>query len=145
MNDLIEKWFPKIKGKDYKIIEIKNLNDFNCVAYSLDIYNKWIWTNESDWPHNEIPRNLGINGFKKLYNLYGYEDCFSIMYEENYEKIAFYSLNGKPTHACKQYGNIWRSKLGPSILLEHQLDWLCGDSHGEYGEIEFIMKRLKNN
>jgi hypothetical protein len=38
----IESWFPNIIGKDFKIFETKG--DFNCVSYSLDIYDSWMWT-----------------------------------------------------------------------------------------------------
>jgi hypothetical protein len=32
----IEFWFPNIKGKNFKIFKVSG--DFNCVSYSLDIY-----------------------------------------------------------------------------------------------------------
>ena len=38
----IELWHPKLKGKNYKLIKInKNLNDFNCIAFVLDDYDRW--------------------------------------------------------------------------------------------------------
>jgi len=37
--------------------------------------------------------------------------------------------------------NIWRSKVG-NFILEHQLDWLCGDTEDDYGEVVFIMKKI---
>ena len=36
---------------------------------------------------------------------------------------------------------MWRSKLGVSVIIEHDLDWLCGDSDDAYGQVSFIMKR----
>jgi hypothetical protein len=134
----IEFWFSNIRGKYFNIIKVSG--DFNCVSYSLDIYDGWMWTNTELWPQ-EIPRSLGIEGFKKLYNLYDYTECYNSQYEEGYDKIAFYSKNGIPKHACKQFGKVWRSKLGPSVIIEHQLDWICGNGVDEYGEISFIMKR----
>lgn len=135
----IEYWFPNIIGKDFKIF--KSNGDFNCVAYSLDIYDRWIWTNTEFWPHDKIPRNSGLNGFKELYKLHGYEECDNSLYEVGYDKISFYSKDGYPVHACKQFKNKWRSKLGPSVLIEHELDWLCGHYENAYGEVSFIMKR----
>lgn len=32
----IESWFPNIVDNDFKIFKVNG--DFNCVAYSLDIY-----------------------------------------------------------------------------------------------------------
>jgi hypothetical protein len=40
---------------------------------------------------------------------------------------------------------MWRSKLGPSVIIEHELEWLCGDSDWAYGGVSFIMKRKKLN
>lgn len=135
----IESWFSSIRGKKFKII--KASGKFNCVAYTLDFYEDWVWTNEKTWPHNKIPRDSGIGGFRSLYQLHGYIECNTSDLEDGYEKIAFYSKNGEPTHASKQFGKMWRSKLGISYIIEHELDWLCGYGDDEYGEIEFIMKR----
>ncbi len=137
----IESCFSNIRGKDFRIF--KSNDTFNCVTYSLDIYHEWVWTNEKAWPYNEIPRNSGINGFKKLYEMYNYIECNNPSYEEGYDKIAFYSKNGRPEHACKQFGNMWRSKLGSSYIIEHELDWISGNGTWEYGRVEFIMKRKK--
>jgi hypothetical protein len=65
----IESWFPNIIGKDFKIFETKG--DFNCVSYSLDIYDGWMWTSSELWPYDKIPRNSGLNGFKELYKIHG--------------------------------------------------------------------------
>lgn len=140
----IESWFSNIRGKDFNIIKVDG--DFNCVSYSLDIYDGWMWTSSELWPYKEIPRDSGINGFKKLYNQYGYIECYNSGYEEGYDKIAFYSHGEYPSHGCKQFGEVWRSKLGPSpIIIEHQLEWLCGSGEDEYGEVNFIMKRKTRN
>lgn len=92
----IESWFPNITGKDFKIF--KSNNKFNCVAFSLDLYDDWIWTNEKTWPYDKIPRNSGLNGFKRLYEINGYEECYDDSFEISYDKIAFYSKDGRPTH-----------------------------------------------
>lgn len=54
----IESWFPNIVGKQFKIF--KSSIKFNCVAYTLDFYDDWIWTNEKTWPYDKIPRNSGM-------------------------------------------------------------------------------------
>jgi hypothetical protein len=100
-----------------------------------------MWPSSELWPYDKISRNLNIDGFKKLYNLYGYQECDSDKYEEGFDKIAFYSKYDEPTHACKQFGNMWRSKLGCSVIIEHELEWISGNTDDAYGEVVFIMKR----
>jgi len=68
-------------------------------------------------------------------------ECHDSSYEEGFEKIDFYSKSNIPTHACKQFGNMWRSKLGASVIIEHELDWLCGYTNDTSDEVSFIMKR----
>jgi len=134
----IEQWFPNIIGKPYKIIN-SNFN-FNCVAFTLDIYDDYVWTTEKSWPYEIISRQLSVENFKKLYELYGYEECLDYLYENEYEKIAFYAKNNQPIHAAKQVDNAWKSKIS-NLIVEHELDWLCGNTQYAYGDIVFIMKR----
>lgn len=142
----LEYWHPNLIENPYIIIKIFDTDDendkFNCVSYSLDVYDKWIWTNEPSWPI-DIPRNLKIDSFKLLYNKYGYVECNNGDYEVGFDKIAFYIKNNNPSHASKQYGNMWRSKIG-SVILEHQLEWISGNDGDNYGYVEFIMKRKKD-
>ena len=137
----IEKWFSNIVGKPYNIIKTFTFDEniFNCVSYTLNISTDWMWTNDPTWP-KEIPKNLGIVSFKMLYEKYGYNICESDSYERGYDKIAFYAKGDVPLHAAKQYEHIWRSKINTTIV-EHELDWLCGNGEYEYGDIVFIMKR----
>jgi len=135
----LESWHPKLKGKDYNFYKVTG--DFNCIAFTLDIFDGWMWTNTTLWPHETIPRNSGVDGFKRLYEIYGYVPCIDGSYEPGFEKIAFFTKDGYPTHASKQFGKIWKSKLGPSVILEHQLDWISGYSEDDYGDVEFFMKR----
>jgi len=98
----IESWFPNIIGKEYKVFEVEG--DFNCVSFSLDITDGWMWTSTELWPYKTIPRNSGLEGFKKLYKIYGYQECNNADFEIGYDKIAFYSKEGNPTHVAKQFG-----------------------------------------
>jgi len=36
---------------------------------------------------------------------------------------------------------MWRSKLGISFIIEHELEWISGDTEDAYGQVVFIMKR----
>ena len=69
----IEDWFPNIVGEQFEI-SVSNF-DFNCVAYTLDIYDDYVWTTEKSWPFQVVPRIANIFNFKKLYEFYGYEEC----------------------------------------------------------------------
>ena len=135
----IENWFPNIIGKSFKITK-SNFN-FNCVAFTLDIFNDYMWVTEKIWP-KQLPRKLNIESFKLLYELYGYKECFDDSYDKAFDKIAFYAKNNQPLHAAKQFGNIWKSKIS-NLIVEHELDWLSGNSYDSYGDIVFIMKRKK--
>lgn len=136
----LENWFPKLIGKNYKIITYPDKRDYNCVSFSLNLYDRWLWTNESCWIPS-IPRDLKIQSFILLYEYYGYEICNNHLYEANYDKIAFYHKNNEPMHASKQFNNMWRSRINYGII-EHELDWLCGFNKDSYGEISFIMKKI---
>jgi hypothetical protein len=57
-----------------------------------------------------------IENFKKMYNFYGYEICEDYSYENDYEKIAFYVKNNIPTHAAKQFNNLFLRLLHPIFL-----------------------------
>lgn len=142
INKEIENWFPKIIGKPYKIISVFDTNDdFNCVSYTLGIYDYWIWTNEDNWI-SSIPRNLKVESFKLLYEYFGFEECDDIYLESGFTKIVFYAKNGYPTHAALQNGDMWRSRCG-YYIIEHDIDWISGNGKDEYGDVVFIMKKKK--
>jgi hypothetical protein len=114
--DSIEVWFPKIIGKNYKIIKELSIDEsekFNCVSFSIDVFDDWIWPNES-W--QGLPRNLGIDGFKMFYEKHGYLESSDSSFDPEYDKVAFYSKNNIPTHAARQFGNMRRSKMSNFIL-----------------------------
>jgi hypothetical protein len=137
MNFELEKDFPNLFNNNYKIINVSNPEEYNCHAFSLNILDMWCGSSERSWPSN-IPRNPILENYIKYFNLYGYILCDSLDYEENYDRIAIYVNSGYVTHSCRQFGNMWRSKLGPCDILEHKLDWISGDI---YGNVECVMKR----
>ena len=136
-NKDLEFWFPNIIGKSYKISV--STWDFNCVAFTLGIYDDYVWNTEKSWP-SSVPRDLKIENFRKLYEFYGYKECVDFSYEKKYEKIAFYAKNNQPLHAAKQFNDIWKSKIS-NLIVEHELKWLCGNTTDAYGDIVFIMKK----
>ena len=134
----IESWFPNIIGKSYKMPQVDE-RDYNCIAFTLDIY-KWTWPSQKSWP-KDIPRNPRLKSFELFYNKHGYVDYnMNHSYEKGFDKIAIYTKEGVVTHACKQFVNSWRSKCG-RFIIEHQLDWLCGNTPDAYGDVSLIMKK----
>ena len=62
----------------------------------------------------------------------------------DFEKVALYVDNdNNVTHAAKQYKNRWRSKLGASVVIEHELDWISGFDYDNYGKVGIILKRKR--
>ena len=140
----IEKWHPKLKGKDYKIIQTNEiLEDFNCIAFVLDIYNEWYGSSTKNWTLN-INRVPILENYIKYFKTFGYDICDNDKYVDGVEKIAIYiDENKRVTHAAKQFNDKWRSKLGGSVIIEHKLEWLSGYDADNYGEIGVIMERNK--
>ena len=145
----LNKLFPNLPSNySFKSLTKEESLLFNCIAYTIDSYDKWIWVNEKDWTWQNVPRILSVNNFKTLYNFYGYEECHSFLYEANYDKIVVYSIQDIPRHACKQHGDIWKSKIGEMpIILIHELSWLVNNNIKDryaYGDIAFVMKKRIN-
>lgn len=139
----VEIWHPKLTGKNYKIIKSNyNSLDFNCIAYSLDIFDRWCGASEKSWPYDILSRSSKLDNYIKYYNLSEYNVCDNDKYEFGYDKVALYVDNSNyVNHASKQNENMWRSKLGESFIIEHELEWLTGFDADNYGNIGVILKR----
>jgi len=114
---------------------------YNCIAYAAGITNRKWWPNflpDFYWPP-DAPKVNSINSFITAFAALGYEVCDDGDYETGFEKVAFYTRNGVPTHAARQIGpNKWQSKLGSWYDIEHQKDAV---SSGDYGRMDTFMKR----
>jgi hypothetical protein len=148
MDIKIEKWHPKLLGKDYKIIDTdKILEKFNCVSFSIDLYDDWSGSSEPSWrtgydPPSEIDRSTKLENYIKYFKIFGYDICDNEEYEEGFEKIAIYvDEKNNFKHVARQFVNKWRSKLGGYKIIEHELEWLTGYDADNYGEIGSILKR----
>lgn len=141
----IENWHPKLVGEDYKILKSpnKNIGDYNCFAYVLDIYDEWHGPTTGSCPIDKIKRSSRIDNITDYFKIFGYELCDNGEYEKDFDKIAIYVKKGFVTHVSRQYANKWRIKLGPGYLIEHELKWLTGYDAENYGDIGAIIKRSK--
>lgn len=137
---ILEKWHPKLQNKNYKIIPTKDLDKFNCFSFVIDIFDDWSGSSTKIW-HNPNNRYATAKNYIEFYSTYGFQVCDNELFEDGYDKIALYEKDNFITHACKQFNNMWRSKLGCNVIIEHELEWLSGTVSENYGEIVAIMKR----
>lgn len=139
----IKLWHPKLKDKDYKIIQYDViLDDFNCIAFALDIYTYWCGTGFPSWPYEKISRIPVLDNYIKYFKMFNYEMCDNAKFENGLNKIAIYiNRRNRVIHVAKQFNDKWRSKLGGSVIIEHELEWLTGYDAYNYGEIGAFMKR----
>ena len=84
-------------------------------------------------------RRARFLAFRDAFATLGYVICDHEQLEPGYEKVALFTLAGKPKHAARQLNNgRWTSKLGPMEDIEHALHDLTGMV---YGSVVMILKR----
>ena len=130
--------FPNTINDPLNKTSDKNKN-YNCIAWSLGIDNKWYWPNQDAfWPINTMEET--VDAFRELYYFHNFEECDNSKHETGYLKIAlFVNANDIPTHASRQLENgNWTSKLGQDIDVEHTLDSI---SNGFYGNPKVFFKK----
>lgn len=80
----IENWHPKLKNEKWKIIETdKNLDNFNCFSFVIDIYDDWSGSSSKIW-HNPSNRYSTISNYIYFYSTYNYKECDNYSYEYNF-------------------------------------------------------------
>jgi hypothetical protein len=144
----VKKWietdYPHLKSTGYEVTSPDTI-DYNCVAWAMEETDSWWWPNpesESYWPPN-VPRKETLEAFIQTFAIFGYQVCENSDLEKDFQKIAIYVLNAKPTHVSRQLdkGN-WTSKLGSNEdIIHHTLEGLESE---KYGEVITIMKRKIN-
>jgi hypothetical protein len=141
VREWLESDYPNLKSNGYEITSPDTI-DYNCVAWAMEETDTWWWPipeDESYWLPN-VPRQETLEAFIRVFTIVGYQVCFSPVYETNFQKIAIYVLNEKPTHVARQLDNgKWTSKLGSNEdIIHHKLEALEGE---KYGKVTTIMKR----
>jgi hypothetical protein len=113
--------------------------DYNCIAWAAGDDEKAWWPGHLYWPTNrvdETPENF-VQAFKTL----GFKLGKGFGDPKNVERLAFYAINGVPTHAARQLeSGEWTSKLGKMWDISHELGALEG---GIYGQVAFYMHRKR--
>jgi hypothetical protein len=134
--------FPGLRGQQFEVTSPKD-DDYNCIAWAAGDNHNWWWpsSNEEDhWPEG-VARVETLNAFRDAFAAIGYVECPHDQLEAGYEKIAVFSLAGKPKHAARQlHTGLWASKLGPMEEIEHALHDLTGLV---YGSVVLVMKRRR--
>jgi predicted aldo/keto reductase-like oxidoreductase len=105
---------------------------YNCIAWALGHVDKCWWPHQDAcWPLT-CPEEVTIPAFQAVFKIFGYEPCKDGQLENDYEKIALYAKENKPTHAARQLGNgRWTSKCGQNVDIEHDLRELEGKTYGQ--------------
>jgi hypothetical protein len=87
--------------------------------------------------------DMNIQSFIEAFAQMGYAVCADGGLEEGYEKIAFYALEGEPTHGARQLSSgRWTSKLGYEEDIEHSSEHdVEGSGANRYGEVHTYMRR----
>lgn len=119
---------------------------YNCIAFAAGDTENWWWpageaqSGDVYWPA-DAPNEETLEALEATFASLGYEGCDDDHFEEEYEKIAFYSKQNVPTHATRQgpSSGAWLSKLGEDVDIEHERsDSLEGPL---YGYVARHMKR----
>ena len=117
---------------------------YNCIAWAAGESHRW-WSPMIGyyWPPI-VPRTNSVEAYVQAFGTIGYIPCddnerFAPLHEADHIRIALYALNGVPKHAARQIDvQIWTSKMGSNIDIEHTLTGLEGPF---YGTVQKILKK----
>lgn len=140
----VREFFSNIDCTHWEIKSPKTPS-YNCIAFAFSDIQHWWWPSKfSYWP-SKVRRDVSIEAFQDLLNLYGFTPCALDNSENDFPKIALYAKNGIPTHMARQTDKrAWVSKLGSFVDIEHNsLDCLCGTGRNEYGEVVLVAKKVE--
>lgn len=136
----IRKSFPRLGATDLRVTSNPD-DQYNCIAWAAGDATQWWWPADfKHWPAG-VPREVTIDAFVRAFQTVGFIICNSPDAVADYEKIAIYIKNGRPTHAAFALsdGTWWGSKLGTSHDIEHRT--MHGVGGAVYGEPGVYMQR----
>lgn len=136
----LEQKFPNLAIMPYEVTS-PSTRKYNCIAWAAGDNKKFWWPKGYYWPEG-IAREETLECFIEAFESLGYTTCDNGELVEGVEKIAFYSKDGKPTHAARQLENgKWTSKCGAYIDISHTLNGVCGEI---YGQVSGFMERERD-
>ena len=123
---------------------------YNCIAWALGFNHVRLWPDHVAatfvWPRPK-PAVVTVQEFTDVFALFGYE-LDRLGFEQGYEKIALYLVDGEPEHAARQNAitGQWTAKLGGGvdILQDHLRDFPFYDPYygcSYYGDPIHYYKR----
>jgi hypothetical protein len=125
--------FPNLEADGYEETSPAT-GQYNCIAWAVGVSSQWWWPDPNGaypWPEG-IPRAVTVEAFLGAFATLRYQSCESAELETGFEKVALYSLDGKPTHAARQLPDgRWTSKLGKYLNITHALSALEGPVYGQ--------------
>src|SRR5262245_54173429 len=130
---MIHALFPNLVAEGFRETSPENPL-YNCIAWAAGRDDEWWWPDASGisfWPE-DVPRVESVEAFLVACGTLGYQSCTHGSLNDQYEKIAIYVRDGKPTHAARQHADgTWSSKLGQWIDISHTLFGLDGPAYGQ--------------
>ena len=140
MTPILKSAFPNLETEGYQETSPAS-GKYNCIAWAAGVTSEWWWPDPNGaypWPAG-VPRAVTIDAFLQAFATQGFQSCETSDLETGFEKIAIFSLQGKPTHAARQLPDgLWSSKLGKYLDITHGLQGLEGPV---YGKATHFMKR----
>lgn len=145
--------FPKLAGTGYTITSPVD-NSYNCIAFAVGDQTKWWWpilgpaqVTEADaketivyWPPR-APVSESLDAFISALASLGFAPSEGIGNTAAGERVALYAVDGRVKHAARQMPNgRWRSKMGKSVDIEHELTAVEGPL---YGTVAAILMRQR--
>lgn len=137
--------FPKLADGDFEITSPVDKR-YNCVAWAAGS-NDGFWDPKEDaieglpfyWPGDLLKNDYSLDNYRMAFERHEFQCCDNDRYEEGFEKIALFLMDGLFSHAARQIGpELWTSKLGGNVDIQHYLYDLEGD---QYGKVALFMKR----
>lgn len=95
--------FPNLVAGGYALTSPATFG-YNCMAWAAGDVGNWWWPDPARtdyWPEG-VPRAETLDAFAAAFATLGYSAAADSGLRTGAEKVAFYSLGGKPTHAARQ-------------------------------------------
>lgn len=135
--------FPRLTSDNCRVTSPAD-SSYNCIAWAAGDVTRCWWPSGLGghyWPdHTQGPPTPAA--FERAFTRIGYRRCEDGSVEPGYVKVALYARpDGLITHAARQVGSKWTSKLGEVIDIIHSSADDVAD--GLYGEVvEYLRRRV---
>ena len=132
--------FPHLgkEGSGFRVTSHQT-DEYNCFAWAMGVSDKrWEPFGRCFWPLG-VPRELTLDAFILAFATEGYHPCSDASTQGKFERVALFTKDDCPTHACYELPNgLWTSKMGDNIDCVHALEAISGPL---YGQVAVILKR----